>query len=315
MAFAALAEALEQTTAAATTIEATMEATSVADVPVAHAHTIAPRSCPAGHALKYARATKGNCDGCGSKVSEGQLVSDCRECNYYLCTTCTPITACPRGHQLRVEPALPGKCDGCSKGVAGGSLVMSCRECNWYLCTGCQSLMQCPTGHALKPWASQVNGKCDLCAKPTKQGEVVADCRECNWFLCDACHPQLTVKAIAEPREAQKAPVSPLPKCSKGHDAIPTRAGPGCSCDKCGYKIRQGSMSSYCAECNWALCAECHPIRQCKLGHKLEAGQAVAGTCDGCGKHLHENQHVLDCKQCNYYLCGTCHMPTARAGA
>lgn len=293
-----------------------MDATSAVEAAPAESRTTVPQSCPAGHVLKYAHATDGTCDGCRSKVSEGQLVSDCRECNFYLCTTCTPIVACPSGHQLHVEPALPGKCDGCGKSVAGGSLVMNCRECNWYLCTSCQSPMQCPSGHMLKPWACQVSGKCDLCAKPTKEGEVVADCRECNWFLCVACHPQLTAKPTAEHSDAEKvkkATATPLPKCPQGYDAVPAIAGPGCSCDKCGQKIREGSMASHSSHSNWSLCAECHPIRQCKQGHKLEAKQAVAGKCDGCGRCVHENQSVLECNQCNWYICGACHMPPARS--
>lgn len=309
MAFEAMAAAMEQRAAIApdtTPVDSADTLTAISE----------SRSCPAGHALKYAQAPGGACDGCLAKVPEGSLVSDCRQCNWYLCTTCTPITTCPGGHQLGTQPAMAGKCDGCTKQVPQGALAMNCSECNWYLCTSCQALMQCPKGHALKPWASQVSGQCDLCTASVKKGDVVADCRECNWFLCEACHPQLTTKASEQLAAVDHTTASPLPQCPQGHDAVPAMAGPGCSCDKCGHKIRQGGLASHCTQCNWALCAECHPIRQCKQGHKLEAMQApAAGVCDGCGKRVHENQSVLDCRQCNWYLCGACHLPPAAGGA
>lgn len=266
-----------------------------------------------GHTLKYARAPQGTCDGCLAKVSKGALVSDCRECNWYLCTSCTPIVTCPSGHKLHTQAAVQGRCDGCDKTVAQGTLVMGCTDCNWYLCNDCQALMECPLGHDLKPWVSQVNGRCDLCKKPTKQGDLVADCRECNWFLCASCHPQLTAKPMEEVGDV----ATPLPQCPQGHSAIPMMAGENCSCDTCSQRIREGQLASYCKECNWALCAECHPIRQCKQGHKLEARQAKKGSCDGCGRKVLENQSVLECRRCNWYLCGSCHLPpaTARAGA
>lgn len=270
------------------------------------------RTCPAGHTLKYDRAPAGTCDGCLGKVKQGSLVSDCRECNWYLCTICTPIIKCPSGHALVAQAVIAGKCDGCSKSVAQGTLVMNCQECNWYLCKKCQALTQCPTGHELKPWASQTSGKCDLCSKPTKQGELVADCRDCNWFICAACHPQLTAP---EKLDVERGAAMPLPKCPQGHDVLPALAGANCACDKCSAKIRHGSLASNCSLCNWALCAECHPIRQCKQGHRLEARQAVAGKCDGCGKKVLENQSVMDCRRCNWYICGSCHMSPARTGA
>jgi len=48
------------------------------------------RRCPAGHELVLWEAKPGWCDGCGSKIKSGQLVMDCRKCNYYLCKSCAP---------------------------------------------------------------------------------------------------------------------------------------------------------------------------------------------------------------------------------
>jgi len=282
-----------------------------------HASTLGERSCPKGHTMKYARAVAGTCDGCLGKVSKGKLVTNCSECNWYLCTTCTPILACPSGHQLHVKPAKLGSCDGCAKAVKESTLVMSCSECNWYLCNDCQALMECPQGHALKPWESEVAGRCDRCATPTKQGELVADCRECNWFICAACHPQL--HAPAEVGDVDRSVAEPLPQCPQGHSLLPCQAeSSNCACDKCCRKIRKGGLASHCNVCNWSMCGECQPIRQCLNGHRLEARQATKGRCDGCQKTVLENQSVMECRRCNWYLCGSCHMAPAsasRAGA
>jgi len=276
---------------------------------VARTDERAAMTCRKGHVLQYAPAPKGTCDGCRAPVPQGKLVSDCRECNYYLCTSCTPISTCPKGHEIRTGVAMAGKCDGCSAKVSSGALVMECKECNWYLCKRCQPPTQCPKGHGLKLWACQVTGKCDLCKVSTKQGQQVMDCRECNWFLCAACHP------TPRPRVEEETPIEPLPQCPQGHNAIPVAARPGRICDRCEKAIRPGAMLSECFSCNFHICASCHPIRQCKVGHTLEARTAVKGTCDGCGKKVETNQSVLDCRHCNYYLCGSCHMPPARGGA
>merc|ERR1719336_1443213 len=75
------------------------------------------KQCPKGHALSYAPASAGVCDRCLGWVPEGQLVSVCQDCNWYLCTRCTPITECPQGHSLCAAAAPEGKCDGCGRKV------------------------------------------------------------------------------------------------------------------------------------------------------------------------------------------------------
>lgn len=269
-----------------------------------------PKQCPKGHTLSYAPARAGVCDRCLGWVPEGQLVSDCKVCNWYLCTRCTPITECPQGHSLRAAPAPEGKCDGCGKKVKQGEMVMECRDCNFYLCDVCQPLTQCPSGHELKPWTCQRPSRCGRCSKLSKHGDMLMACGICEWHLCGECHP----KPPPTQPTVESAPAEPLPQCPQGHDAVPRAVGAGITCNKCTSKVPEGRMASTCSQCDWDLCTACHPIRQCKLGHKLEARPApVPGTCDGCGVKVLMNQSVLDCRRCNWYLCGFCYQAPAQA--
>merc|ERR1719450_755253 len=58
--------------------------------PPAEEAAAAKAQCPQGHALQRAKAAAGACDGCGRFVVAGEPVMDCRDCNWYLCTTCHP---------------------------------------------------------------------------------------------------------------------------------------------------------------------------------------------------------------------------------
>mmetsp|Transcript_18403 Transcript_18403/g.35486 ORF Transcript_18403/g.35486 Transcript_18403/m.35486 type:complete len:540 (-) Transcript_18403:61-1680(-) len=44
--------------------------------------------CRAGHAMQPWRAEAGTCDGCGDRIKDGQVVMDCRPCDWYLCGAC-----------------------------------------------------------------------------------------------------------------------------------------------------------------------------------------------------------------------------------
>jgi len=46
--------------------------------------------CPQGHLLKSWTAIQGWCDKCGRKVFKGEKVMDCRQCNWYVCSSCCP---------------------------------------------------------------------------------------------------------------------------------------------------------------------------------------------------------------------------------
>mmetsp|Transcript_19509 Transcript_19509/g.51650 ORF Transcript_19509/g.51650 Transcript_19509/m.51650 type:complete len:297 (-) Transcript_19509:335-1225(-) len=46
--------------------------------------------CPAGHMLQPWTAQPGACDSCHAKVDKGDVVMDCRQCNWYLCKACHP---------------------------------------------------------------------------------------------------------------------------------------------------------------------------------------------------------------------------------
>jgi len=261
--------------------------------------------CPKGHALKHAQATAGQCDGCAKPVAEGELVMDCRDCNWYLCTACRPITECPSGHALHSAAAIAGGCNGCKKSVKQGDMVMDCRQCNWYLCLKCQPMTQCPSGHELKRWVTQQAGKCDLCSKPTQQGDMVMDCRRCNWYLCTSCHPQSKGAANCT---AAAADAGALPQCAAGHPMQPAVAQAG-NCDGCSKKVLAGEMVTDCRQCNYYLCKACQPITMCKKGHRLQSQAARAGACDGCHRPIQSNQNVMECESCNWYLCSMCHMP------
>jgi len=45
-------------------------------------------NCPRGHPLQPWAAAAGSCDGCNRPVHRGQMVMDCRSCNWYLCSMC-----------------------------------------------------------------------------------------------------------------------------------------------------------------------------------------------------------------------------------
>jgi len=62
----------------------------------ATAHTALVATCPAGHLLQPSKAMAGTCNGCWRRVAQGEQVSECRLCNWYLCASCHPFCA-PRG--------------------------------------------------------------------------------------------------------------------------------------------------------------------------------------------------------------------------
>jgi len=260
--------------------------------------------CPAGHGLVRLVGQAGSCDLCSKAVHEGQLVFECKPCNYYVCQSCRPITECNKGHSLQTSSALAGKCDGCSKPLRGGEVVSDCRECNWYLCSTCHLIKQCPAGHALQKWASQAPGTCDSCQKGVKKGAMVMDCRRCNWFMCEGCHPT-SVPAKACYRVPQVVHV--LPRCDVGHAMQPRGAKAG-KCDGCGKLVKDKELVMSCEACNYYLCGTCSPVKHCPEGHELEAEMALKGRCDCCMKQVQENEMVMQCRQCNWYLCSTCHV-------
>lgn len=45
--------------------------------------------CPKGHELRPCKAEPGECDICSKPVEAGELVMDCRTCNWYMCSRCS----------------------------------------------------------------------------------------------------------------------------------------------------------------------------------------------------------------------------------
>lgn len=124
-------------------------------------------TCKSGHNLKaFITPQPGTCDGCGTRIAQGSRVKDCRECNWYLCSTCLPETSCPSGHALAlfVTPAV-GICDGCNQQIAKDTNVVDCRTCNWYLCSNCQP--ELPPGPEVVVAASTT---------PVEQSVLASDC-------------------------------------------------------------------------------------------------------------------------------------------
>jgi hypothetical protein len=270
-----------------------------------------PSQCPASHALVCAVGQLGTCDECGKVTHSGQLVFECKPCNYYVCQTCRPITECKKGHPLRtLAMAAPAKCDGCSRQMKTGEIVMGSGESNWYVCGTCKPIATCPGGHKLQKWATQAAGACDQCRKVVSRGSLVMDCRRCNWFLCEACHPTVrTCIRVHGDAASYKAPevASVLPQCPSGHAMQPKGAKAG-SCDGCGKMVKQKELVMACETCNWYLCGFCSPVKHCPEGHSLEAEMALPGTCDGCQKKVQNNEMVMQCRQCNWYVCNSCHI-------
>merc|ERR1719254_5537 len=96
---------------------------------------------------------------------------DCRQCNFYLCSECLPVSHCPNNHLLqRWVCQSGGVCDGCNVSVKKGDMVTDCRKCDWFLCKKCcpqtnggtlaffggqepraTPLPECPNKHKLAP--------------------------------------------------------------------------------------------------------------------------------------------------------------------
>lgn len=223
-------------------------------------------TCKNGHTLCTAAAMEGNCDGCNKPVRKGQLVMDCRQCNFYLCSECLPCTHCPNNHALQRWVCQGGGfCDNCKTTVPKGDMVMDCRKCDWFLCQKCcpqheenawqcgpsllatfcskehkhVPLPECPSKHKLAPRLA-VAGTCDKCGKGVRNGEGVMSCNTCNWYLCTTCHP--------------------ITQCPAGHSLSAVGAIAG-KCDLCKKPMRTNQNVLDCRRCNWYICAMCFQPR------------------------------------------------------
>jgi len=100
--------------------------------------------CRAGHALQPWKAKAGSCDGCGKRIKDGQMVMDCRPCNWYLCGTCVSRAqvqsatlarnaagSLPSGEMQIPLPIGDGPWNEClrdfKRTLEGGSLFVLCR--------------------------------------------------------------------------------------------------------------------------------------------------------------------------------------------
>jgi hypothetical protein len=230
-------------------------------------------TCRKGHALQTAAAMAGSCDGCEKPVLKGELVMDCRQCNFYMCKNCVSISHCPKSHPLQKWVCQSGGvCDGCSEVVEKGQMVMDCRKCDWFLCrkccpqeagefalaslggkdavcTPCTPLPECPSKHKLGPRLA-VAGTCDKCGKAVRNGEGVMSCNKCNWYLCSTCHP--------------------ISQCPEGHSLRAVGAIVG-KCDLCSKPMKTNQNVLDCRRCNWYICAMCFQPRACDSEMRSQA--------------------------------------------
>jgi hypothetical protein len=221
-------------------------------------------TCRNGHMLQTAAAMAGNCDGCNKPVKQGQLVMDCRQCNFYLCSECRPITHAPNGDALqRWVCQGGGVCDGCKAMVKPGEMVMDARKIDWFLCQKCcpqdngelaadsfsgvkddatpapLPLPECPNGRKLAPRLA-IAGHCDKCKKGVRNGEGVWSDATCSWYMCTTCRP--------------------ITQCPEGHSLRSVGAIAG-KCDLCKKPIATNQNVLDCRRCNWYICAMCFQPR------------------------------------------------------
>ena len=124
-----------------------------AEADAADGRLSAARRCPRGHQLSDRTTTMGGtCDGCGNRVKQGQHVTDCRTCNWYLCSACCRKD--PAGAEAveseATSNALPPRFCGIRPLAQGASAPLA--TAHQVLCRAfCQSdrRAQCPSGHWL----------------------------------------------------------------------------------------------------------------------------------------------------------------------
>jgi len=130
--------------------------------------------CPKAHKLQqWASQSMGKCDGCAKVVARGEVVMDCRQCDWYVCNACRDGGKTSTANVLlyQIIASLP-----------------TTVSVQWSPKLGSQELRQCPAGHPLKPCPAVAAGVCDGCGRPILANQMVMDCRSCNWYLCTMCH-------------------------------------------------------------------------------------------------------------------------------
>jgi len=138
--------------------------------------------CPKGHRLQlWTSQSFGTCDVCGKAVSGGEVVMDCRQCDWYVCDGC---------HRRKKPSSAKVLLSQVIASLPTPVMVPFSPKCalkEQGLPTTASEAQQCPGGHPLQPWAAAA-GCCDGCNRPVHRGQMVMDCRSCNWYLCSMCH-------------------------------------------------------------------------------------------------------------------------------
>jgi len=190
----------------------------------------------------WASQRPGRCDACGKAVDVGEMVMDCRRCDWYLCTTCRPLGT--SAQVLRSNLAVPPL----PQTGAPQPQPLQVKE-----------VLRCP-GHHMEIVIA-AGGTCDVCQSLLRNGEKVVSCKSCNgWCVCEGCRanpPGASMNAVECVGLASSAEL----QCPKGHALKPSHALAG-YCDGCRRVVRAGQDVQDCRACNFYLCTGCCHLEQ-----------------------------------------------------
>ena len=175
------------------------------DFPERDVKEAAKKACPNGHELTAYTTPSGRCDGCRKDISSPTHVMDCRQCNWWLCSDCTPVVnlgapACPSCSTKMVwtsSSATGYNGFGCDLRQSGRCNESGdrwwCGRCRADICEHCHAK---PTGggdayegldmhrHPLG-LGSEESFECDMCNKQCN--ERCHHCRDCRFRVCATC--------------------------------------------------------------------------------------------------------------------------------
>ncbi|CAK0904061.1 unnamed protein product [Prorocentrum cordatum] len=211
--------------------------------------------CPRGHSMELQLADTGFCDRCGRTVEVGELVHECSECDFFLCSDCqNQESSEPQGKRTvfgateRFEPVVEAEEPAISIEQAASSKTT------------------CLKGHPLKSWECDVTCECDGCAKPIGKGEAVMDCEVCDYVLCHTCNGGTPAPQVRHaPAAAKMPPPISMVKCPQGHLMKKWISDTSGDCDGCSRAIPLGEAVLECQTCDYLLCKDCIARQQRSL--------------------------------------------------
>merc|ERR1712228_311926 len=129
-------------------------------------------NCPGMHGLNpFVTPGSYGCNGCLKLFQKGELMYECKNCEYDLCTNCM--------HRASTQYGVKS-----SENMAPYDMFSSFLDED-------DALSNCPGMHGLKRKKVRDIGCggyiCDLCDRSINKNAVVYDCRICNYGLCQKC--------------------------------------------------------------------------------------------------------------------------------